>query len=136
MYAGRVVLVVNTASRCGYTRQYDGLERLFERYRARGFVVLGFPSNDFGGQEPGSNRQIAEFCENTFGVKFPMFAKSVVAGSAANPLFAGLARQSGVAPAWNFHKYLLSRDGRLVAQYPSSTEPDDRRLAAAIEGLL
>ncbi|MFO1197273.1 MAG: glutathione peroxidase [Burkholderiaceae bacterium] len=135
-YAGRVVLVVNTASFCGFTHQYQGLERLYDRYRARGFVVLGFPSNDFGQQEPGSNREIAEFCENTFSVKFPMFAKSRVAGAGANPVFATLARTAGVAPGWNFHKYLIGRDGRVVGHFPSKVDPLDRRLLQEIEKLL
>lgn len=132
-HAGQVVLVVNTASYCGFTRQYEGLEKLHARYAERGLVVLGFPSNDFGGQEPGSNAQIAEFCANTFGVKFPMFAKSSVTGASANPLFAALAKESGRAPRWNFHKYLIGRDGRLVADWSSLTSPDDRKLVAEIE---
>lgn len=135
-YAGKVVLVVNTASLCGYTPQYEGLETLFDRYRARGLVVLGFPSNQFGGQEPGSNRQIAEFCANTFGVRFPMFARTVVTGSDAHPLFSELARQSGTAPRWNFHKYLVGRDGRLLGNYPSAVRPLDRQLIRDIERAL
>lgn len=135
-YAGRVVLAVNTASFCGYTRQYGGLEQLFEKYRARGFVVLGFPSNDFGQQEPGSAKQIAELCENTFGVRFPMLAKTSVTGPRANPVFVELARQTGSTPQWNFHKYLIGRDGRAIAAYPSSIEPSDRSLARAIERAL
>jgi len=135
-FAGRVLLVVNTASYCGYTGQYDGLEKLYARYRARGFVVLGFPSNDFGRQEPGTNRQIAEFCENTFGVRFPMFSKTRVSGTDAHPLFASLARDAGTAPRWNFHKYLVGRDGRLVASFPSATEPGDAMLQRAIENSL
>jgi glutathione peroxidase len=135
-YAGRVVLAVNTASFCGYTRQYAGLEQLYGKYRARGFVVLGFPSNDFGQQEPGSAKQIAELCENTFGVRFPMLTKTSVTGPGANPVFAELARQTGSAPQWNFHKYLIGRDGRAIAAYPSSIEPGDRNLARAIERAL
>lgn len=135
-YTGRVVLAVNTASFCGYTRQYAGLERLFEKYRSRGFVVLGFPSNDFGQQEPGSAKQIAELCENTFGVRFPMLAKSSVSGPGANPVFAELARQTGSVPRWNFHKYLIGRDGRAIAAYPSAIEPNDRGLARDIERAL
>lgn len=131
-YAGQVVLIVNTASFCGFTPQYRALEQLHERYRARGFAVLGFPSNDFS-QEPGSNAEIAELCEGTFGVRFPMFAKSSVAGPNANPLFAQLARASGSAPRWNFHKYLLGRDGRLIGAWPSAVAPDDMRLVTAIE---
>jgi len=131
-YAGRVVLVVNTASFCGFTGQYKGLEELYARYKDKGLVVLGFPSNDFS-QESGSNQQIAEFCENTFGVKFPMFAKSSVKGAEASPLFRQLADLSGTAPRWNFHKYLLGRDGKLVDNYSSLTGPDNKGLVRAIE---
>jgi glutathione peroxidase len=131
-YAGQVVLIVNTASFCGFTAQYGALEKLHARYQARGFSVLGFPSNDFS-QEPGSNAEIAQFCESTYGVKFPMFAKSSVRGSAANPVFAQLAQASGQPPKWNFHKYLVGRDGRLVGSYASGVAPDDARLAADIE---
>ena len=131
-YAGKVVLIVNTASFCGFTGQYKGLEALYARYKDKGLVVLGFPSNDFS-QETGSNAEIAEFCENTFGVKFPMFAKSSVKGPEASPLFRELARQSGTAPRWNFHKYLLGRDGTLVDQYSSLTAPDSKTLVRAIE---
>ncbi|WP_334135399.1 glutathione peroxidase [Tepidimonas sp.] len=135
-YAGRVVLVVNTASYCGFTQQYKGLEELYRRYRDRGLVVLGFPSNDFGQQEPGSNQQIAEFCENTFGVQFPMFAKSHVRGPQANALFRQLAERTGTTPKWNFYKYLISRDGRTVLAYSSMTAPDSRSLQRDIERLL
>ncbi len=131
-YAGKVLLVVNTASYCGFTPQYKGLEALHERYRDRGLVVLGFPSNDFS-QESGSNKDIAEFCENTFGVKFPMFAKSAVRGSDANPLFRQLAAATGRQPSWNFHKYVVARNGKAVAQYSSLTTPDDKALVAEIE---
>lgn len=131
-YSGRVLLVVNTASFCGFTPQYEGLEKLHARYRERGLVVLGFPSNDFA-QEKGSNKEIAEFCENTFGVKFPMFAKSAVRGADANPLFRQLAAQTGRAPLWNFHKYLIGRDGKVVAHYSSLTRPDDADLLKALE---
>ena len=135
-YAGRAVLVVNTASYCGFTQQYEGLEALFRRYRDRGFVVLGFPSNDFGQQEPGTAKQIADFCFNTYGVAFPMFAKTVVAGPNADPLFAELARRSGIAPKWNFHKWLIGRDGAIVAAYPSAVEPLDPRLIRDLERTL
>jgi glutathione peroxidase len=131
-YAGRVALVVNTASYCGFTPQYKGLEALYGRYKDRGLVVLGFPSNDFA-QEKGSNKEIADFCENTFGVKFPMFAASSVRGEAANPLFRQLAAQSGREPKWNFYKYLVGRDGRVVASYSSMTGPEDKDLVKAIE---
>ena len=131
-YSGKVVLVVNTASFCGFTGQYKGLEDLYARYKDKGLVVLGFPSNDFS-QETGSNQQIADFCENTFGVKFPMFAKSSVKGPDASPLFRQLAALSGTAPRWNFHKYLLARDGTLIDNYSSLTGPDSKGLVRAIE---
>ena len=131
-YAGKVVLVVNTASFCGFTGQYKGLEALYARYKDKGLVVLGFPSNDFS-QEKGSNQEIADFCENTFGVKFPMFAKSSVKGAEASPLYQQLAQLSGTAPRWNFHKYLLGRDGKLVDNYSSLTGPDNKGLVRAIE---
>lgn len=138
-YAGRVLVVVNTASFCGFTPQYKSLEALHDRYRERGLVVLGFPSNDFGQQEPGSGKEIADFCENTFGVRFPMFAKSRVAasaGAAANPLFAELARRTGQWPRWNFHKYLVARDGVAVTSFASEVDPLDRSFIAAAEKLL
>ncbi len=131
-YAGKVVLVVNTASFCGYTGQYKGLEALYAKYKAKGLVVLGFPSNDFE-QESGSNKQIADFCENTFGVKFPMFTKTSVSGKDASPLYQQLAATSGTAPQWNFHKYLLARDGRIVANYPSKIAPEDHAFLKEIE---
>ncbi|UDM50251.1 glutathione peroxidase [Cupriavidus sp. MP-37] len=134
-YAGKVVLVVNTASYCGFTPQYEGLEALYAKYNARGLVVLGFPSNDFS-QEPGSQKEIADFCYNTYGVKFPMLGKSHVRGSEANPMYALLARQTGTAPKWNFYKYLIGRDGKVVASYGSRTTPDDKELVAKIESLL
>lgn len=132
-YGGQVLLVVNTASKCGYTPQYEGLEALQKKYAARGFSVLGFPSNDFKGQEPGSEEQIQEFCTLTYGVKFPMFQKVVVTGDNATPLYQRLTAATGVAPGWNFHKYLVSRDGRVVAQFPSKVTPDDPALVKAIE---
>lgn len=135
-YAGKVVLVVNTASYCGYTSQYAGLEKLYAQYGARGLTVLGFPSNDFGAQEPKGNKDIAEFCYNTYGVKFPMFAKSAVTGKSANPLFASLAQAAGQPPKWNFHKYLIDREGRVVASFPSRVEPTDPQITSRIERLL
>lgn len=135
-YAGRVVLVVNTASQCGFTGQYAGLEALHARLRDRGLVVLGFPSNDFGRQEPGSHRQIADFCENTFGVRFPMFVKTTVVGRDAHPLYRQLAQRSGEAPRWNFHKYLIGRDGQTVRSHPSAVEPEDPAFLRDIESLL
>ena len=131
-YAGTVELVENTASYCGFTGQYKGLEELYSRYKDKGLVVLGFPSNDFA-QEKASNKEIADFCENTFGVKFPMFAKSSVKGADASPLYRQLAQLSGTAPKWNFHKYLLGRDGKLVDHYSSMTSPDSKSLIGAIE---
>jgi glutathione peroxidase len=130
-YAGKVALVVNTASYCGFTPQYAELERLQQQLGARGLVVLGFPSNDFA-QEQGSNRDIADFCANTFGVKFPMFTKTSVTGGLAHPLYQQLARQSGQRPAWNFHKYLISRDGRRVLSFASSVSPDSPELRQAV----
>jgi glutathione peroxidase len=135
-YAGKVLLVVNTASQCGYTPQYEGLEALYRKYNARGLVVLGFPSNDFGGQEPGSNREIAAFCMNQYAVDFPMFAKITVAGKAAHPFYAELARTAGTAPRWNFHKYLVDHTGTKVQSFETRTTPDDPKLVAAIERLL
>jgi len=131
-YAGKVVLVVNTASYCGFTPQYKGLEELDRKYRSRGLVVLGFPSNDFS-QESGSNKEIADFCESTFGVKFPMFVKSSVRGTEANPLFKQLAAQSGTTPKWNFYKYLIGRDGKIVASYSSVTTPTSGKFVADLE---
>ena len=138
-YAGQVVLVVNTASYCGYTPQYKSLEALNERYGKRGLVVLGFPSNDFGGQEPGKNADIADFCENTFNVRFPMFAKTTVKsvrGAPVNPLYAALAERSGEAPKWNFHKYLIGRDGLSITSYGSAVDPESPRFVKDIERLL
>jgi glutathione peroxidase len=137
-YAGKVILVVNTASYCGFTSQYKGLEAIHSRFKDRGFVVLGFPSNDFGSQEPGSNKDIAAFCENTFNVKFPMFAKTVVKPGlpGLNPMFAELAAATGSAPRWNFHKYLIGRDGKPVDAFGSITAPDSQSVVGAIEKLL
>ncbi len=135
-YAGKVVLVVNTASYCGFTSQYEGLEKLYANRAGQGFVVLGFPSNDFGQQEPGGSKQIADFCFNTYGVKFPMFEKSVVKGDGANALFRDLSLATGKSPSWNFHKYLIDRKGRVLASYPSETTPDDPRLVADLNRAL
>jgi glutathione peroxidase len=132
-YAGKVLLVVNTASQCGYTPQYEGLEALYRKYRVRGLVVLGFPSNDFGGQEPGSNKDIASFCVNQYAVDFPVFAKTELK---KNSLYADLAKATGQAPRWNFHKYLVDREGRNVLSFPTRLEPSDPRLVDAIERLL
>ena len=135
-YAGKVLLVVNTASKCGFTPQYEGLEAMHAKYQARGFAVLGFPSNDFLGQEPGSEKQIRDFCTLTYGVKFPMFEKVHVKGRDATPLYRQLAQITGTAPGWNFHKYLIDRQGRVVANFGSRTRPDDPALVARLEALL
>ena len=135
-YRGQVLLVVNVASKCGNTPQYEGLEAMYTRYKDRGFAVLGFPSNDFLGQEPGSEKQIQEFCKLTYGVKFPMFEKVHVKGSEATPLYRALAQQTGTEPGWNFHKYLIDRNGRVVANFSPRTQPDDPALVAKLESLL
>jgi glutathione peroxidase len=132
-YSGKVVLVVNTASECGYTPQYDGLEALYRKYRARGLVVLGFPMNDFGAQEPGSNKDISAFCVNQYAIDFPMFSKTSLK---TNSLYGDLAKATGQAPKWNFHKYLVDRSGRKVQSFPSAVEPEDPKLVTAIEKFL
>ena len=132
-FAGSVVLIVNTASQCGYTPQYQGLEDLYRKYRSRGLVILGFPSNDFGGQEPGSNKEIASFCVNQYAVDFPMFAKTDLK---KNPLYTDLAKATGAAPRWNFHKYLIDRGGRQVLSFETRVEPTDPRLVSSIEKFL
>ncbi len=131
---GRPFMVVNTASRCGFTRQYAGLQQLWTRYRERGFTVIGVPANDFAGQEPGSNEEILGFCSSTFGVTFPLAAKTSVIGENAHPFYRWAARERpGETPRWNFHKYLVGRDGRLLAAFNTSTEPTDPRVLTAIE---
>ena len=134
-YAGKVLLVVNTASYCGFTPQYQGLEALHAKYADKGLVVLGFPSNDFM-QESSDKNKIADLCFNTYGVKFPMFSSSPVRGKDANPLFAQLAKSTGAQPSWNFNKYLVDRSGKPVAHYGSTTAPDNATLVAAIEKAL
>ena len=131
-YSGKLILVVNTASYCGFTPQYKGLESIYSKYKDRGFVVLGFPSNDFA-QEKSNNQDIADFCENTFGVKFPMFTKTAVTGDSAVPFFKQLALEPGQKPKWNFYKYLIGRDGKLIDSYNSMTSPDSKSLVQAIE---
>ena len=131
-YSGKVLVVVNTASFCGFTSQYAGLEALHARYKDKGLVVLGFPSNDFS-QETGSNKEIAEFCENTFGVKFPMFAKSSVTGKTANPLYKQLADKTSSPPRWNFHKYVVARDGQSVSSFKTAVDPKDPVFIREIE---
>jgi len=136
--AGKVVLVVNTASMCGFTPQYEGLQALWESHRDRGLVVLGVPSDDFGGQEYGDNGAIREFCELTYGIDFPMLTRQHVKGADAHPLFAWLSREAGMlgSPKWNFFKYVVGRDGRLVGWYSSATGPDSGSLAKAVEDAL
>jgi glutathione peroxidase len=135
-FQGKVLMIVNTASECGYTPQYEGLEKLYRRYRDKGFAVLGFPANDFGEQEPGSNKEIAQFCRVNYGITFPVFAKTPVVGAKANPLFKELAAKTGKPPRWNFHKYLVDRTGQPVAVFESAVEPEDRQVTAQIEKLL
>jgi glutathione peroxidase len=135
-YEGRVVLVVNTASKCGNTPQYDGLEKLYKEYGDDGLVVLGFPSNDFMGQEPGTEDEIEEFCRLTYGVEFPMFEKTTVKGDAAHPFYRQLADVSGTYPTWNFHKYLIGRNGEYVTEFSPRTKPYDDGVVGAIEAAL
>ena len=137
-FRGRPLLIVNTASECGYTPQYAGLQKLWERYRARGLVVLGVPSNDFGNQEPGTEAQIQEFCATHYGVDFPLTAKQQVSGSNAHPFYRWIVEQVGEAgaPRWNFHKYLIDPDGNLVDLWPSRMEPLAKEITTAIEALL
>ena len=138
-YRGQVLLLVNVASKCGLTPQYEGLEALYERYRERGFAVLGFPANDFAGQEPGTDAEIAEFCRSTYGVEFPMFSKITVKGDGQHPLYAqltGLPAPIGGDVEWNFQKYLVDRNGDVVARYAPRTDPADPKLVARIERLL
>jgi glutathione peroxidase len=131
-YRGKVTLVVNTASECGYTPQYEGLQQLHRELSPKGFAVLGFPSNDFGGQEPGSAQQIADFCQKNYGVTFPMFSKlSTRAGSGQSPIYRFLGT-SGHLPAWNFSKYLVGKDGKVVAFFPSEVTPESSELRSAI----
>jgi len=135
-YSGKVVLVVNTASKCGNTPQYDGLEKLYDQYGEKGLVVLGFPSNDFMGQEPGTEENIEEFCRLTYGVEFPMFEKTSVKKDNADPFYAALAESAGTYPTWNFHKYLIGRNGVLISDFSPRTQPYDEKLVAAIEQAL
>ena len=135
-FDGKVLLIVNTASKCGFTPQYEGLEALHAKYSAKGFAVLGFPSNEFMGQEPGTEAQIKEFCTLTYGVKFPMFEKTLVKGDDASPLYKRLKEATGEQPAWNFHKYLVDRDGHVVKSFGTRTKPDDKDLIAEIERLI
>ena len=135
-YRGQVLLVVNTASKCGFTPQFEALEALHARYRDKGFAVLGFPSGDFMNQEYADEKKIQEFCTLTYGVKFPMFQKVHVVGSEATPFYKALEAATGEAPKWNFHKYLIGRDGKVVASFGSRTKPDAPEVIAAIERAL
>ncbi len=135
-FRGKVLMVVNTASECGFTPQYEQLEALHRKLSARGLVIVGFPSNDFGQQERGSNREIAEFCKLNYGVSFPMFERTEVTGRRAHPFYAQLARRSGSSPGWNFHKYVVDRSGSRVQSFPTTLRPDDPKLVREIERLL
>lgn len=137
-YKGKAVLVVNTASFCGYTPQYQGLQSLWEDYKDKGLVVLGVPANDFGAQEPGSNAEIKDFCESKYDVTFPLASKEAVKGSSAHPFYKWAAATLGEskAPKWNFHKYLVDADGNLVAAFPTTLEPKSKEIVAAVETVL
>lgn len=132
-YQGKLVLVVNTASKCAFTPQYDGLEALYATYIEKGLVVLGFPSNDFAGQEPGTEQQIQNFCRLTYGVNFPMFEKVRVTQNEASPIYEWLAQKTGEYPGWNFHKYLISPSGEVIASFKSHIKPEDTRIVTLIE---
>lgn len=134
-YAGKVLLIVNVASECGYTGQYAGLQALHEKMSDKGLVVLGFPCNDFGGQEPGSEAQIKTFCTANFKVTFPMFSKVAIQGDAKHPLYAALQSAAGDV-GWNFEKFLISKDGKVLKRFTSDVEPDSPELMAAIEAAL
>ena len=136
VYAGKVLLIVNTASKCGNTPQYDGLEKLYDQYGEEGLVVLGFPSNDFMGQEPGTEENIEEFCRLTYGVEFPMFEKTSVKKDNAHPFYVALADSAGTYPTWNFHKYLIGRDGEMITEFSPRTQPYDPDLIVAVEQAL
>lgn len=137
-YKGKVLLIVNTASKCGFTGQYEGLQKLYDTYKDRGFAVLGFPSNDFLKQEPGSNEEIASFCKLNYGVTFPMFSKISVKGAEQHPLYAYLTSAETNPDfagkiSWNFNKFLISADGKVIARFGSRTSPDDKELTEALE---
>lgn len=138
-YKGKVLLIVNVASKCGYTKQYKGLQEIYDRYKKQGFEILAFPCNQFGGQEPGTNEQIAEFCSTTFGVTFKLFDKIDVNGKNRSPLYERLTNNSAVQNGeikWNFEKFLISKTGEIIARYASGVEPTGKELLAAIEGEL
>lgn len=136
VYQNKVILIVNTASQCGYTPQYEGLETLYKKYKDKGLVILGFPSNDFGGQEPDSEDKIQTFCRSTYGIEFPMFEKVGASEKNAHPLFKALAAKTGEFPQWNFHKYLINRQGDVIQSFPSKVKPESEELIKAIEKLL
>lgn len=135
-YSGKVILVVNTASQCGYTGQFKGLQALYDKYGKQGFVVLGFPANDFGGQEPGSNAKIKDFCEVNYQVDFPLFSKVGVTAANANPFHEALAKSTGERPRWNFHKYLIDRSGARALSFASHVEPESKEMVQSIESML
>lgn len=137
-FEGKVLLIVNTASHCGFTPQYDGLEKLYNAYKDKGLVIIGVPSNDFGGQEPGSNEEIANFCKINYGVTFPMAEKEIVSGDNAHPFYVWAKKNLGfgTAPKWNFHKYLVNRHGKLIDYFNSTTAPDSDRIKEAVEKAL
>lgn len=135
-FKGKVLLVVNTASECGFTPQYKGLQALYERYKAQGLVVVGVPSNDFGGQEPGTNAQIKSFCQVNYGVTFPLASRQTVKGENAHPFYRWASAASGAKPRWNFHKYLIARDGKMIDYFASTTSPDSSSFISALKKAL
>ena len=137
-FKGHPVLLVNTASECGFTPQYDGLEKLWERYKAKGLIVIGVPSNDFGGQEPGNGSEIATFCKKNYGVTFPLADKATVSGNDAIPVYQWANSQAGFIgkPKWNFHKYLFNKDGKFVEWFASTTEPQSSKVIEAVDAAL
>jgi len=138
-YKGKAVLIVNVASKCGYTKQYTGLESIYEKYKGQGFVVLGFPCNQFGGQEPGTNEEIKQFCSSKFNVTFPMFDKIEVNGANRHPLYVALAGSESPFPGdikWNFNKFLIGKDGKIAKRFDSGVKPESDEMAKAIEAAL
>ena len=135
-YKDKVILAVNTASRCGYTPQYKELQKLYESFKDKGFIIVAFPSNDFGGQEPGSNSEIKTLCEKNYGVKFPIMEKSSVTSNSANPFFKELTKITGEAPRWNFHKYLISKNAQEVVSYRSGVSPKNDNFLSKLEEFL
>lgn len=137
-FQGKVLMIVNTASKCGFTPQYAQLEKLYEQYKDRGFVILGIPANDFGGQEPGTEKEIENFCQVNYGVTFPMASKEVVSGKNAHPFFLWARQQLGFgsSPKWNFHKYIISRNGELKDYFYSTTSPESKKIVKVVERYL